>query len=89
MTPRAPRTWSWRHVNRGRMVVQVVLALAAGGYASWYIYRTPFTWVLALFLVVSIGAEVWRTVRPPKKPQTGLGQVDDAGTDRSEGSSRG
>jgi len=58
-----------RHVNWRRMVIQVLLGLAAGGYASWFIYRSLFTWVLPFFLVVAIGAELWRTARAVKKAQ--------------------
>ncbi|BDO43601.1 hypothetical protein [Cellulomonas sp. NTE-D12] len=56
-------------MNWGRMLVQVLLALAAGGYASWFIYRSLFTWVLPFFLVVWIGGELWRTARAVRKAQ--------------------
>lgn len=41
-----------------------VVAIAAGGFASWYIYGTVLTWVLLVFIAAFVGSEyLWERVR--------------------------
>ena len=46
------------------VVVRVVVALAAGGFLSWYIYSSVVTWVPLAFLAAFVGVDLWTaTVR--------------------------
>lgn len=42
------------------VVVRLFIALIAGGYASWDIYRSLLTWVPLAFLAAFLGVDGWR-----------------------------